>query len=227
MPQLTLSTMEARVAAELGIDATGDYKSIVDSYLNEGVERFLLLTRCYSKEFSATLTAGEDSYSLSPAILQMLDAWGEDASGSRRLVPVSLYEINLMRARQDSTSGGPVRFYAVSGLNLLLLYPAAGGGEKIKGVYVPRPATLANANDSPSELPPEFHHAPVSWCCYRMASMDDDQSSGMGQSYKMAFHEDVALARKMLRRRTPQSKVTMDPTGARIFYPRTPDTDVG
>jgi len=229
MPNLTLSEMETMVKIETGLGTTtgGDYKSICDQYLNEGVERFLLLTGCYKKEFSASLTAGEDSYTLSTSILAITDLWGSDSSGARHLDPTTLEEMNAMRLLDSATSGGPCRYYAISGLNLLLLYPAASSGETIKGVYVPRPATLSDASDTPAEIPDEFHGAPVYWAMNRLASSDDDESSGTGQAYKAMFNEEVMLCRRMLKRRGPRPRMGFNTRRRRVLFGRSPSTDMG
>lgn len=223
---LTLSEMENRVELEIGIDATSDYKTQVDQFINEGYEQFLLLTRCYQKEFTSTLTAGEDSYTMPTAMLSMGDVWSSLSGNRKKVEPLNLPEINRLRISDASSAAGPVRYYAVAGFNLLLLWPPASSGEVLSGTYVPRPAEMSAANDTPLYMPDEYHHAIVDYACWRTASLDDDASSAQGQAYKSNFRETVLLARKMMKKRGPRPMVRVN-TRRRQRFPFNPSQDIG
>lgn len=203
----TFSELKVNVSYELGLDETASGADDVQlgRRLNEAVKKVLEELHCYVITASITLTANDNEYELKDALTpDPLAITSIINSDNVPLERVSVEEIHDLR-RGTSATGNNVHKYAVNGANLLMLYPNPPSGS-LTVYFVPTPATaMTAAGHDPSDtsfggIPTQFHDLIEYWACYRMASADDDSSSGMGQMYLQMFEKEVFKARSKIRR---------------------------
>lgn len=195
---LTLNNLRSRVTARLGLDATssGSEATLVDGYLNDAYEDFLVRSGCWITRSTMTTTSGSADYDLDQDIAQLVELSILDSDGDTSLpARVSARDILELR-RSSSDQDSPSRRFAVQGHNLLMLWPTPTGSDTITIYYVPRPTTLSASSDTPSLIPPQYHRALEFYALAEMADYDDDQSSGMGQSYLARYEQMVVRARR-------------------------------
>lgn len=171
------------------------------------------------------MTAGTDDYTLDTAILLVKEAFSTAAGENGRLTQVSPSELLEMRMAGGTATSGAAMYYAVNGANLFMVYPTpASSADTVTFYYVPRPTTLASGADIPSEIPAEHHPAIEFYALWRLASYDDDQSSGQGERYREQYSEWVRKARKYISMkgnvRLPRATV-----GRRRLVPHDPSAD--
>lgn len=156
-----------------------------DRRVNEGVVDVVLRTGCKVSSDTITESAGTGDYELNAEILRVV---GWDWTGvSATLIPerVTVDEL-LWRRNVPVDSSYPATAYAFTG-NLLMVYPIPAAADTITVYYVPRPATLSAGSDTPSEIPAEHHPAVELYALWKLGSMDDDQSSGQGERYRIQY----------------------------------------
>lgn len=142
-----------------------------------------------------SLTAGTEDYTLDTSILRILDIFITSSSQDYSMERVSVDDILRFRRAAAATSSAPVTYYAVAGSNLLMVYPTPASADTVTVYYVPRPATLSADDDTPSEIPSEFHKLVEWYALAEAADYDDDGSSGVGQLYLAKYEEGIARAR--------------------------------
>lgn len=221
MPQKLLSDYRSEVNAILGMGS--DEQALIDEFVNEGVEEFVTRSQCYQKPFTLALTSGTATYTLGTAILAFKNLVNVYTGGTRWLEQMAIDELDALRHGTDAT-GGPARYYAIQGGNALVVYPKPGAGETLKGWYVPRPAALAVAGDSPTEIPFEYHLAPEWWALFRAANMDENRSQSNGRVYRELFDEQVRSCRKRLLHKG--GRLGRIRLGTRAVSPHDPSQDV-
>jgi hypothetical protein len=148
----------------------------------------LLRTSCSVVSATMSETSGDADYTLDAAILRVVAwDWKSATSTSNTLIPerVSVEELLWRRAYPVDTSF-PASAYAFAG-NTLMVYPTPSAADTITVYYVPRPTTLSTGSDSPDEIPAEHHIAVEMYALWRLASMNDDQSSGQGERYRLLY----------------------------------------
>lgn len=186
----TLLQMRTAVGLELGLDYTsgGAEQTLIDRRINEGVTDVVLRTGCKVISETITESAGTNDYTLATDILDV-KSWQFNGSAIG-WVPerVSIEEILRLRTSTVTTqSSYPSMFYAIGGSNLLMVWPTPAGADTITAYVVPRPATLTADADTPSEVPTEFHPAVELYALWKMGSYSDDESSGQGERYRIAY----------------------------------------
>lgn len=202
---MNLSQFETAIANELGLSAT-DEKTTIDDAVNQAVQRVLEDTHCYVKETDYTGWDGTSSnYTLDSAILDIVEVQLTSAGVTYPLERLSIIDI-LERRRTGQTSGTPTRYYAMSGANLLMFYPAPGTGDTLTVYHVPIPTALAGSTDDPSTttlggVPQILHEAIFLYACSRCGSYDDDQTSAQGQRYRDWYKEEITRYKEILRKR--------------------------
>ncbi len=191
----TLQQLRAELGAVLGLDNTvaGD-QTYMDYFINEAVADVLVKTHCKVCSFTMTLTADEGDYTMPSEVLALIELRATSNSDNFALDRMTAAEI--LRLRQNTNSDSPSRAYAVAGANLLMLYPVPEGADTITGLYVPRPAALSGAADTPSEIPAEWHRLVSYHALFRAADMDDDASSEMGERYRALYDQGIRDMRK-------------------------------
>ena len=213
----TLAQYRTRISAKLGLDTTagGLDETLIDSWINEAITDFLLQTSCKVQPATMTLTAGTADYTLDTAALLIKDIYVTSAGSTYGFEEVTMAQMIELR-RRSSTSGSPSRFYAVSGGNLLMVYPTPSAADVLTLFYVPRPAALSVTSASPDEIPVEYHKAVEYFALAEGADYDDDQTSAQGQRYREEYERWVMKARKYLNRKgnVRLPKIQVGPTWA-------------
>ena len=77
---MNLTTFRARISGAVGLDNTagGEEQVLIDGWVNEGVEQFLLDTGAKVALATITTTAGEGDYDLPSEILRVRKIWIDD-----------------------------------------------------------------------------------------------------------------------------------------------------
>jgi len=201
----TLTQLRTNVSAVLGLDnaAAGDQPQI-DFYANEAVRKTLIDTKCYVTSQTLTPGANED-YTLATSVLEIVD-WTTTSSGSTYpLERVSVAEILRMR-RATAGTGTPTRFYALAGHNTVMFYPTPAAADTFKTYYIPLPteATTGShdfATATYGFIPVELFNCLENYVLWKMADLDDDASSEMGDRYHALYEASVQQGRRHLRRK--------------------------
>ena len=232
----TLAQFRTTITSKLGLDNTASSaeQSLVDGWVNEGVIRVLLDTKCNVDKSTSTLTANQPDYTLDAAILQITEMNLTAVSDStvRGLEPVSPAEILSMR-RGASSSSSP-SYYALEGNDLLLLYPTPSAADTLTIYYVPRPTALSAAGNDPSSntyggVPAEYHKAIEYWALYQAAEYTDHRGSGYGEAFFARYQRELALVRRAMPGKAGRRKLGRAVVGRRLqrYRPHDPSTDTG
>lgn len=197
MAQTTLAQYRTRVADKVGLDSTdANDQTRIDDWVNEGYEDFLLRTRCNVRKSTLATIADVEDYELDSDILSVLEFYSADSDGNQRdfdrLTPAELIE--LRKGSPASQAHG--NFYAVQGLNLLMIYPTPSEAYNLTVYYVRRPSALSATADIPSDIPAEFHKALEFWALAEAGDYDDDATSEFGERYRGRYELMVLEARK-------------------------------
>jgi hypothetical protein len=205
----TLATLRSSVSAKLGLDNTaGSAEQVLtDSWCNEAVVEILLRTHCTVETGNMTTTANVWDYQLDTDILAMRDIWREDAQGA--IDPVlRLSEQEILDLHRSATSSNAsYTRYAVSGANLLLIWPKPSAVYTLNLLYVPRPTVMSSASHDPSSLtfgriPTEFHKAIEYYALWQGGEYDESKSSQGGERYRALFENYLAsVIRPAMRRK--------------------------
>lgn len=195
---MNLTTFRARVAGSIGLDnnAGSEEQALIDGWVNEGIEQFLLDTGMKVALGTITTTAGEGDYDLPDEVLALRKVWIDDTP-DWILEPVSEDDILWFRRAE----GIPLRYYSIAGANLLQLAGIPDSASTINITYVPRPVTLVNGSDEPTEIPAEYHPVPEAYAKWKAADYDDDTSSEVGRRYFEEYAMGVKKAVSRMNRR--------------------------
>lgn len=197
---MNLTTFRSRITSELGLDNTnaGTEQGLVDGWVNEGVLQFLLETGCKVTTATMDLTANDEDYALPTAsILQVKSIIVTTQAGNK--IPLEAVDNDLIDWLRISSVGGtdPI-YYALSGTDLLRVFPKPTSADTLTVRYVPVPATLSSGSDTPSEIPAQYHPAVEAYAKWKAAVWDDDASSMFGSSYQGEWEMWLSKARKNL-----------------------------
>lgn len=195
---MNLTTFRARVAGSIGLDnnAGSEEQALIDGWVNEAIEQFLLDTGMKVALGTITTTAGEGDYDLPDEVLALRKVWIDDTP-DWILEPVSEDDILWFRRAE----GIPLRYYSIAGANLLQLAGIPDDASTINITYVPRPVTLVNGSDEPTEIPAEYHPVPEAYAKWKAADYDDDTSSEVGRRYFEEYAMGVKKAVSRMNRR--------------------------
>jgi len=191
-----------------------------------------------------TCTAGVGDYTLDSAILAIEDIYTTSGNTNFRLTRKSTTD--LINLRLFSVTSSPEQLYAVSGTNMLMVYPTPLTGDTITVYYVPRPTALASPTDDPSSaslggIPSEFHYGLELYMQWKAADAFDDESSSSGESYRRMYLGDptappgteqrdgfIGTMKKDIRRKGGKhlAGISLPPRTRRIFAVN-PGVDVG
>ncbi len=195
---------ETAVANEIGLSPV-DEKQTIDDAINVAVQRVLEDTHCYVVKTNYTGFDGtSDDWTLDSAILVVKDLYLTSSAGTRYdLTRVSVEELNERR-RVSLSAGSPTMFFAETGANLLMLWPAPGSGDTLTVYNVPTPTALSGPTDDPSTnsfggVPQILHEAIFYHACRKGASYDDDQTSAQGQRYSDWYDKEIVRYHKIIR----------------------------
>lgn len=221
-----LATLRSRVSKKLGLDetASGDEETLVTGWLNDAVLDVLVETHVrVARDSSVALTADVADYELSSTILAIHNITDSDGIPLQR---VTEEEIN--QYRRASASATSVMRYAVSGSNLLMLWPTPSTAATLSIYYVPRPTAMSSGTHDPSDttyggIPAEWHKALEFYALWQAADYDDDVTSAQGDRYYGQYQLWINKIRKHTRlkggRRQPslrlgrrESMISNDPS---------------
>jgi hypothetical protein len=185
----------------------GAERTLLDEYLNEGVEQILLRTKVNKKTASIALTSGVGDYTVDPIMLAFDDAWitpGASVGWNPMLERVDSYDIRQMRQAVGSVAS-PSQYYAFEG-NVIMLYPSPATGDTMHIVYTPRPSAMTSTGNDPSvspygEIPSEFHWIIEQYGLWKMADYADDGSSQVGQTYTSGFERGISQMKMLLNKK--------------------------
>lgn len=248
----TLATLQSDVAGVLGLDfdsanpSNGDGPRLL-GWANDAVIDMLKRTHVYvTGPLTISMTAGQGDYdlqSLHPEILAIEDLYLTSGGSNFRIRRQSTTDILNLRLFQVTTS--PVQMYALSGANLLSVYPTPLAGDQFQVYYVPRPTALANGTDDPSSvtlggIPSEYHYGLELYMMWRAGDFVDDESSSSGETYRREYEGDpgappgprkegyIGMMLKDIRRKGGKhlAGTLIPPRNRRIYIPQ-PGVDVG
>lgn len=189
---MDLTTFRSRIMGAIGLSSSSE-QTLVDGWVNEGYEQVLLQTGVTVCKTTLPLTAGEGDYRLPDEILRMKTLYVEDEP-ENTLIPVSVDEVLQMRASEGLTE---VRWYALDGHDLLMLYGTPAESGNLIAHYVKRPTALTTGADIPTDVPTEFHRVIEAYAKAKAADWDDDTSSQVGMKYEAEYQaglKDIKVA---------------------------------
>lgn len=237
------ATLKSNVSGVLGLDPTQDGNRI-GGFLNQGVLDILLRTHCYVTTTTITLTANVGDYTLDDGILAIEDIYLNSNGANfrvRRLATTDLINLRLF-----SVTSAPIQMYALSGANLLMVYPSPLQPDVLHIYYVPRPTAMSSDSDDPSlttygGIPEEFNYGLELYAQWKAADMLDDSSSSNGETYRRLYLGDptappgseqrfgfIGTMKRDLRAKGGKhlAGVLIPPRNRRIYVPQ-PGFDVG
>ncbi len=194
---MNLTTFRLRIQSTTGLAASTaghNEQALVDGWVNEGVEQFLLRTKIVKKTAVLDLTAGEGDYVLDPGILSLKDLY----IGARMLEAVDTSDVRRWRLTQGGVSDGVTR-YAYEG-QVLFLYPTPSAAGQLHIILVKRPTPMTSGTHDPGvapygEVPPEYHTVIEAYGKWKAAEYANDQPSQNGQAYKAEYEAGLVQAR--------------------------------
>ncbi len=229
---MDLAAIRNEVISVIGLDDTADGadETLVDQWANEAIVDILLQTRCYVVSATTSLTADQGDYTLDADILHVVDVYLTDSGNAFRLKQVSPQVLLDMRVTSNSQATAPVTHFAVSGANLLMVYPIPSTADTVTLYYVPRPIALSADTDDPSDstmggIPTEFHRAIVKYAEAEAADYQDDQTSQHGDRYRADYERWLGKIRKYTNQKGHTETTAFEIPG-RSYPPHDPSTDV-
>jgi hypothetical protein len=195
----TLTDFRLRISAKLGLDNTvaGD-QGLIDSWVNEAVSEVLTRSRVNVAVGTMALTSGSSDYTLPTQILALDEMYVTSAGSSTDTY--QMYRKNPLEILQMRIGGAggtpPVRFYAISGTSLLMVYPTPAAADVLTLYYVPRPATLTTGTDTPSDIPVEWHKVVEYYGCWQAAQFTDSATTQEGNLYRQLYEDELRLMKR-------------------------------
>jgi hypothetical protein len=159
---------------------------------NEAVVDILLKTGCYVTSATMTETSGTGDYTLDTGIMRVKGWQWSDGSTYSQPERVPIDVLLALRGNNSASTTWPASFYAVAGANLLMVYPTPAASDTITVYYTPVPTAMSSGSHDPSSatyggIPVGFHPAIEQYMLWKLASADDDESSGQGERYRIAY----------------------------------------
>jgi hypothetical protein len=190
---MNLGTFRLRIQATTGLAAAsaGHYEqSLVDGWVNEGVEQFLLRTKAVKKTAALALTPGQGDYTIDPGILAL-----EDLSiGERMLQSADTGDIRRWRLN-GSGGDGEVNRYAYES-QTLMLYPTPAAPGQLHIVYVQKPTPMTDAAHDPAvtpygNVPSEYHPIIEAYAKWKGGEYSNDAPTQNGAAFKNEFEQGI------------------------------------
>ena len=186
----TLATLRTAVGTKSGMDYSnaGFERDLIDFWLNEGVREVLTRTHCYVKCADLTLSNDVWKYDLPANILALKSIVDTE---SNRVEMVTLDEI--LDLRRSSTTGATTNLrVAITGLNLLTVWPTPTQDIEIDVFYVPLPAEMTTTTDDPSVttfggIPTAYHHAIELFALAQASDHEHEGRTQQGRKYTEDF----------------------------------------
>lgn len=194
----TLADFRLRVAAKMGLDntASGD-QPLIDSWVNEGIVEVLVRSRINVSPATMALTANVADYNLPTQIMALDEIYVSPLGDSQSYMMQRQSPLEVIQMRVLGSGGTPpVRYYALSGSTLLMVYPTPVAADVLNVYYVPRPTTLSLPADTPSEIPAEWHKVIEFYACYQAGQFADSGTSQEGNLYRQLYEDELTKLRR-------------------------------
>jgi hypothetical protein len=189
--------LKAKVTRKLGLDSTtgSDEQNMVGEHLNEAVLDVLLETHLRVSVGTATLAANESDYELDADIL----AIDTVLAGTVPMVRMSPDQILDLRRGSATSSSGVMR-YAVSGSNLLMVWPTPSSASTLTIYFVPKPTAMSADTHDPSEstyggIPVEHHKGLELYALWQGADYDNNPKADAYYGQYTAWQAKIRKAR--------------------------------
>lgn len=201
----TLGSFLTTISANIGLNNTGvigssqtSDQNLMIQWVNEAYAEILSRKKVNITSATMTLTAGDYDYTLPSQIMSLTDIYLTDASTSvwYKLHRKASDEILEFRVGTQFQGSPPVRWYAVQGFNLLMVYPTPIAADVLTLYYVPRPATLAATGDLPSLIPAEWQKAIEYYACWQAGKYINDSASQNGQTFMQLYEAELIRMNK-------------------------------
>jgi hypothetical protein len=238
----TLATLEGNVAGALGLDwdssspTAGDGPRLL-GWANDAVIDMLRRTHCYVSSATLTMTANTGDYRLDSSILAIEDIYMTSSGTNYKVKRITTTEMLDLRLYNSSSS--IMQLYALSGVDMLMVYPLPLQADTLTIYYVPKPTALANASDDPSNgtlggIPTEYHYGLELYMMWKAADATDDDGSQNGETYRRMYLGDpsappgteqrdgfIGTMKKDIRRKGGKHQAAMQvpPRGRRLYVP--------
>lgn len=194
----TLATLQSDVAGVLGLDFDAANPSNGDGprlkgWANDAVVDILKRTHCFIQSATLTMAVNVGDYRLDSSILAIDDVFM--TSGTQSFKARRLSTTDLLNERLFQVVTAPVTHYAISGADLLMVFPTPSQADVMTVYYVPRPTAMSNATDDPSSstfggIPSEYHYGIELYMQWKAGDAFDDESSSSGESYRRQYVGD-------------------------------------
>lgn len=195
------------VQAKLGLAAStvdgGFDEGLITGWINRGVAQVITRSRINVTPTVMALTAGQYDYTLPTEIIAIDEIYSTDAASSLwvRLEHVSPPVLLNMRIGTQFQGAPPVRYYTVSGGNLLMVYPTPASADNLTIYFITRPDVLVNPTDSPDGIPEEWQQTVEYYACYQAGQYINDSASQNGERYQQMFERELKLMCKAMRQK--------------------------
>lgn len=227
---MDLLTFETRIAGSVNMDLTdSDEKALIDGWVNEAIEQFLADTSIYRTVDTMDTTADEGDYVLPAAVIAMKHLIVTSNGEQIPLEPMNEFDL-LYRRRVDTANDYPM-YYALSGTNLLRIWPTPLSVLTLTIDFVPQPTNPLSADThDPSDaayggIPTWCHPTLEAYGKWKACEWDDDISSQVGQVFKLEYDAGVKKARARLN--TMHGRWAPARAGSRRRFPVKPGVDRG
>lgn len=235
--------MRTNVAGALGLDPTAD-ASRLTGWANDAVVDMLKRTHVYIAKETLTMAANQGDYELDASIIAIDDIYL--TSGGSNFRVRRLATTDLINLRLFSVTSAPIQMYAISGANMLMVYPTPLQADTLSIYYVPKPTAMSADGDDPSTaalggIPTEFHEGLEMYMMWKAADAFDDSSSSNGETYRRWYLGDptappgseqkfgfIGKMKHDIRDKGGKhlGGILIPPRNRRIYIPQ-PGTDVG
>jgi len=152
----TFQTIYGRVIDKVRLDPTSSADiTRVKDWINQAYMQVAVETRYFQTSGTATLTAGQASYSLDPNLLTVT-LITVTQSGGTAWYPLKEAQLDeILSFQAVSTGTGPARRYCVDPANTLILWPTPAAADTITFYYSYLPTPLSANGDTP-QMPEPF-----------------------------------------------------------------------
>lgn len=200
---------------KIGLDTTSGSteESQLIQWIADGVVDVLLRARVNVNCGDLTFTANEWKYTLPTSALAIQDVTYTSATGTAGSL-IRVTPADILRFREGTpATGATVRYYALNGHDLLMVYPTPSAADTLTIYYVPRPTALSStsstAHDPSSEtyggIPTEYHKAIELYALAQAAEFTDHKPSQYGARYKAEYEGKLLEIKRAMRHKGGRS----------------------
>lgn len=193
---MTLQELRRSVGRVVGMDweNAGDDRNLIDSWCSQGVKEILTRTHCHTSASVLETTADEWQYDISATVMAIISLWRDgETSPTIRVTPDQIIEFR--RANGTGTDSNQLR-WALSGANLLLLWPTPTVESELSILFVPKPTDMSEGTHDPATstyggIPAEYHEAIELWALSKASDHEHEARTQQGVNYMARFDEYI------------------------------------